>query len=75
MALHHCVMHADDHTLSARAASKDGQYLQGTGGAAADDSTAGGDPLTKVVLARRTDVLFRGELDPLALLAALQVSR
>jgi len=29
--------------------------------------------LTKVVLARRSDVAFRGTLDPLMLLAALQV--
>lgn len=29
--------------------------------------------LTKVVLARRTDVTIHGELDPLALLEALQV--
>lgn len=29
--------------------------------------------LTKVVLARRSDVAFRGTLDPLSLLAALQV--
>jgi hypothetical protein len=52
-----------------------GKCSQGAGGAAADASTPEGDPLTKVVLARRTDVLFRGELDPLALLAALQVGR
>ena len=29
--------------------------------------------LTKVVLARRSDIAFRGHLDPLLLLAALQV--
>lgn len=29
--------------------------------------------LTKVVLARRSDIAFRGNLDPLLLLAALQV--
>lgn len=33
----------------------------------------GADALTKVVLARRSDVVFHGELDALALLAALQV--
>ncbi len=31
-----------------------------------------GGALTKVVLARRSDVRFRGRLDPLALLATLQ---
>jgi hypothetical protein len=54
-------------------AASAGRRVQGAGGAAADASTPEGDPLTKVVLARRTNVLFRGELDPLALLAALQV--
>ena len=43
---------------------------QGVGTAA---QPAAGELLTKVVLARRSDVLFRGELDPLALLATLQV--
>ncbi len=33
----------------------------------------GADALTKVVLARRSDVVFHGELDALALLATLQV--
>lgn len=31
--------------------------------------------LTKVVLARRSDIAFRGHLDPLLLLAALQVRK
>lgn len=41
--------------------------MQGIG--TADDNASG---LTKVVLARRSDVEFRGTLDPLLLLAALQ---
>ena len=40
------------------------------GPSSADDGDSG--RLTKVVLARRSDVLFRGALDPLALLEALQ---
>lgn len=47
--------------------------VQGVGGAVTVAGCGGG--LTKVVLARRSEVLFRGELDPLALLAALQVRR
>ena len=49
-------------------AALDGGF-QGAGLAATDDAA-----LSKVVLARRTDVKFQGRLDPLALLNALQVS-
>lgn len=48
-----------------------GVGLQGVGGAPGAAGAAGG--LTKIVLARRSEVLFRGDLNPLALLAALQV--
>ena len=49
------------------------QTLQGAISAASAPCQPG-DALTKVVLARRSDVTFRGRLDPLALLAALQVA-
>ena len=49
-------------------AALDGGF-QGAGLAATDDAA-----LSKIVLARRTDVKFQGRLDPLALLNALQVS-
>ena len=49
-------------------AALDGGF-QGAGLAATDDAA-----LSKVVLARRTDVKFQGRLDPLSLLNALQVS-
>ena len=42
---------------------------KGAGGGAGDPGDSG---LTKVVLARRSDVLLRGQLDPLALLETLQ---
>ena len=49
-------------------AALDGGF-EGAGTALLEEPAA----LTKVVLARRSDVKFRGELDPLALLHALQV--
>ena len=42
-------------------------YMQGQG---VVDPESG---LTKIVLARRSDVTYRGDLDPLLLLGALQV--
>ena len=45
----------------------DAVYMQGQG---VVDPESG---LTKVVLARRSDVTYRGDLDPLLLLGALQV--
>ena len=49
-------------------AALDGGF-EGAGTALLDKPSA----LTKVVLARRTDVKFSGQLDPLSLLHALQV--
>lgn len=49
-------------------AALDGGF-EGVGTALLDEPSA----LTKVVLARRTDVKFSGQLDPLSLLHALQV--
>ena len=45
---------------------------QGIASQSGSSAAGAASAMTKVVLARRSDVLFRGQLDPLALLETLQ---